>query len=164
VTLTVVEPSGLLYEQEAGTGIYHVQGVPSVGFKGRPYVQPVDVSFYNVEMREESVAAVATGYFAYQNGQIHEQGPWATVGAVVAKKGSKVNVVDTIQGGTDNHTPYAPGTFTWAIPVSFRVGTGDPKPFCTVNHVKTIDANGKLTMSKGGTTKSAALNASSSDY
>ena len=144
--------------------MWHIQGVPTVGFKGRAYETPADVSFYNIETQEGSCNAVATGYFAYQNGLNHAQSPWVTVGDVVAGKGSKEDAIDTIQGGSDNHTPYVAGTFTWAIPWSFRVGTGSPKVFATLNHVKTIDATGKLTISKGGTTKSAQLNDPTSNY
>ena len=34
------------------------------------------------------------------------------------------------------------GGFTWAIPWSFKVGTGVAKVFATVNHVKTVDDTG----------------------
>ena len=161
---TVIEPSGAIIEQEPGTGVWHIQGEPSVGFIGRAYELPADVSFYNIETQEGSVNAVATGYFAYQNGLNHEQGPWVTVGDVVPGKGSRENFVDQIQGVSNNHTPYEAGTFTWAIPWSFRVGSGTPKVFAIINQIKTIDATGKLTISKGGTTKSAELNDPTSNY
>ena len=83
---------------------------------------------------------------------------------VTTGKGSKVDGVDTIQGTSDNHTPYEDGSFTWAIPWYFKVGTGSEKQFATINHVKTIDATGKLTISKGGTTKSSELNDPTSNY
>ncbi len=116
VTFTVVEPSGAIIEQEPGTGVWHIQGQPSCGFKGRPYIQPDDVSFENIEIREGEVNAVCTGYFTYQNGLLHSAGSWVPVGPVTTGKGSKVDGVDTIQGGSDNHTPYVDGSFTWAIP------------------------------------------------
>jgi hypothetical protein len=43
-------------------------------------------------------------------------------------------------------------------------GWGAGKVFKIVPHVKTIDATGKMTISKGGTTKSAELNDPNSNY
>lgn len=165
ISFNVIEPSGGLIEQEPGTGVWHIQGVPTCGFKGRPYIQPDDVSFQNIYIREGSVNAVTTGYFSYQGSPNHTAGTTpVSVGSVTTGKGSKVNAVDTIQGGSDNHTPYVNGTFTWAIPWYFKVGTGAEKQFATINHVKSIDSTGTLSISKGGTTTSAALNATSSSY
>jgi hypothetical protein len=124
VTYNVVEPSGVAIEQEVGTNVFHVNGLPSVGFIGRAYITPADVSFDYIEVREEAVNAVAIGYFGYQNGLVHAQGAWLPIGAVVVGKGSKDDSVDTIQGASDGHTPYVSGTFTWDIPWSFRVGGG----------------------------------------
>ena len=163
-SFTVVEPSGVIIEQEQGTGIWHIQGIPSCGFKGRPYIQPDDVSFENIQIREGEVNAVCSGYFLYENGFPHPVGPWAPVGSVTAGKGSKVQGIDTIQGGSDNHIPYEDGLFTWTIPWYFKVGTGSEKQFENVDQVKTIDATGKLNISKDGTTKSAELNDPTSNY
>jgi len=164
VTFKVVEPDDQIIEQESGTGIMHIFGRPSVGFKGRAYIQPTDVSFDNIEVRERAAAAVCDGYFTYQNGEPHLDQEWRTVGAVVAGKGSRVECMDIIQGGTDQHTPYVYGTFTWAIPREFKVGTGAAKQFKIVPQKKTIDATGKLTISKGGTTVSKELNDPDSNY
>ena len=56
------------------------------------------------------------------------------------------------------------GSFTWPIPWYFRVNAGSEKQFTTVSHVKTIDAAGTLTISKGGTSKSKAVNDPTSGY
>jgi len=166
VNFTVVEPSGAMIEQEAGTGIRHTTNTVSCGFKGRPYIQPDDVSFKNIAIREGTVAGVASGYLAPKNGEPHGAGTWpgASVGDVVVGKGSKVNGVDTISSGDYTWTPYADGIFTWSIPWYFRVGTGAEKQFTTVTHQETSDATGKLTIGKGGTTKSAALSDPTSSY
>jgi hypothetical protein len=165
-TFTVIEPSGVMIEQEPGTGVWHVQGTPSVGFKGRAYIQPDTVSFMNITVKEGEVAAACTGYFLPQNGQLHGEGSWiAFSSTVVAGKGTKDSAVDTIQGGDGGiGAPYSAGTFTWAIPWYFKVGAGAQKQFSTMNHVKTIDASGGLTISKGGTSKTKALNDPSSNY
>jgi len=162
---TVVEPSGVLIEQVPGTHVWHRHGVPSVGFQGLWYIQPVDVSFEGIVVREKHCAAVCTGYFTPQNGQDHVPGADLTIGAVVAGKGSLANGQDQIQGGDGTiGPPYSAGVFTWPIPWEFQVGSGTPRVFATVNHVKAIDAAGTLTLSKGGTTVSKALNDSDSDY
>lgn len=111
-----------------------------------------------------AVAAVATDYFSYQNGLNHPDGSWAGLGEVVENKGTKDTVLDTISAGCDNHQPYSDGVFTWEIPWSFRVELGSPKEFTTVNHIKTIDSTGKMTISKGGTTISKNLNDPTSNY
>lgn len=165
-TFTIFEPSGIMMEQEPGTGVFHVQGTPSVGFKGRAYIQPDTVSFMNITVKEGKVAAVCTGYFLPQNGQEHAEGSWiAFSSTVVAGKGTKDGAVDTVQGGDGGiGAPYSVGTFTWAIPWYFKVGAGAQKKFTTMNQVKTIDAAGGLTMSKGGTSKTKALNDPNSNY
>ncbi len=164
-TFSIIEPSGAIIDQEANTGVWHIMGTPSVGFKGRPYISPDSVSFSAVQIREGTVAAVCNGYFLPQNGQMHTAGSFVGMLDVVPGKGTKVNAVDTIQGGDGGiGTPYAAGTFTWAIPWYFKIGGGAEKQFTTMNHVKTIDAAGGLQISKGGTTKNKDLNAPSSNY
>lgn len=163
-SFSVIEPSGVVILREPGTGIFHIQGTPSVGFNGRPYITPANVSFSKILIQEGSVNAVTTGYFAYQNGDNHPVGEWISLTSTVTASGTKVNGVDTIQGGSDNHKPYINGGFTWAIPWSFKVGTGVAKVFATVNHVKTVDDTGKMTISKGGTSVSAALDDPTSNY
>ncbi|MDI6810042.1 MAG: hypothetical protein QME66_13940, partial [Candidatus Eisenbacteria bacterium] len=163
-TFNVVEPTGQVIEQEPGTKIRHVQGVVSCGFKGRAYVQPADVSFENIDVREGDVAGIAAGYLAVKNGEPHGDKPWVSVGTVTAGKGSKVDAIDTISSGNYTWTPYADGSFTWNIPRYFKLGTGAEKQFTTAIHQETTDATGKLTISKGGTTKSAELNAPTSNY
>jgi hypothetical protein len=136
-----------------------------VGFRANWYVKPDDVSFEGVTVREKRCRAVCTGYFLPQNGQEHVPGSDVTLGPVVAGKGSPIQGTDTIQGGDGGiGPPYSDGTFTWPIPWEYQVGGGTPKVFITVNHVKTIDASGALTLSKGGVTVSKALNDPNSDY
>lgn len=165
VSFTIVEPSAVVIRQKDGTGIWHVYGRPFCGFKGWMYLTPADVSFENVEIFEGSATASCTGYFEYQEGLVHNQSPaWVSVGSVADGIGSKVDGTDTIQGDSDNHTPYIDGTFTWPIPWHFRVGSGEGKQFKIVNQVKTIDEFGTLSISKGDTTKSSELYDDDSSY
>ncbi len=170
VEFTVIEPTGAMMERAPGTGIYHRSGTPSVGFLGKPFIQPADVSFQNIKIREKHCAAVTTGYFGHQAGLDHDPDPggpndFKAVGSVVAGKGSEFLVVDTVQGADGGKgPPYSDGTFTWHIPWEYRVGAGAPKEFATVDQVKTIDSTGRLTISKGGTSVSKALDDPDSDY
>jgi hypothetical protein len=166
VTFNVVEPDSVIIEQQPNTGIWHVHGIPSVGFKGITYLHPSDVSFEYIEVREGDVPAICTGYFSYQTGLLHTaNSSWQSVGAVVAGKGPKIDAIDTISGGSDNHTPYVDGTFTWNIPREFRVlDSNASKQFVIVPQVKAIDNTGKLSISKGGATVAKGLNDPSSSY
>jgi hypothetical protein len=165
VTFTVVEPNSAIIDQEAGTGVWHVQGTVSCGFLGRPYIKPNDVSFQYIQVREGTVAGTASGYLARKNGEPHPDGPWVSVpGPVVTGKGTKVDTIDTIASGTYTWTPYAAGTFTWNIPWKFKVGTGADKQFTTVTQQEATDATGKITISKGGTSKYKNLNDPSSNF
>jgi len=164
VTFNVLEPSGQIIEQEPGTGVWHIQGTVSCGFIGRAYVQPTDVSFQYIEVREGTVNGSATGYLSPKANETHSAGDWITVGALTTGKGSRVGATDTISSGTYTWTPYGDGTFSWNIPRYFRVGTGTEKQFMTVVHLEVTDATGKLTISKGGTQKSKNLNDPTSTY
>ena len=164
MSVFVVEPSRVVIEREPGTGILHLKGYASCGFKGRPYLTPADVSFFSVQVREQEAEADAKLYFKYQDGQRHPLGSWVGISEVIPGKGSKVGGVDTINGSSDNHTPYEFGTYLWPIPWEFRVGGGAEKEFTTVNHYKTIDAAGTVTITKGGHSETCGLNDSSSNY
>jgi hypothetical protein len=165
VTFNVIEPNSGIIEQEPGTGVWHIQGTVSCGFKGRPYIKPDDVSFQYIQWREGSVAGTASGYLAQKNGEMHAPSSWFfAAGPVTTGKGTKVDAIDTIASGTYTWTPYAAGTFTWNIPWLFRVGEGAEKQFTTVTHQETTDATGKITISKGGTSKSKNLNDPTSNY
>ena len=164
VTFNVIVPNGVRIYQEPGTGIKHIQGVPSVGFIGRPYILPADVSFYNIEIRESAVNGIGKGYFAYDNLLPHEDtGEWIPMLEAEEGYGTKVDAKDTIQGWSDEHTPYEDGTFTWPIPWLFQIGSGS-KEIAKVNHFKTIDKTGKVTIRKNSDTFSKELNDPSSNY
>ena len=86
------------------------------------------------------------------------------VGALAPGHGSEVDTIDTISCEVNVNPPFADGTFTWAIPRYFRVGNGAEKQFVPVDRFQTINAAGDMTISKGGTSRSAALNDPSSNY
>lgn len=158
IDFDVIEPTGVTMDQEQGTGVWHIQGKPSAGFKGRPFITPVDVSFIKIEVREGQCAGVGNGYYAYQNGLNHPDGAWVGVMTGSASNPSKVNGVDTIRSGADGAAVPAIGSFDWPIPWLFRVAGGGEKQFSIVTHHHESDAAGSVTISKGGVSVSANIN------
>jgi hypothetical protein len=164
VEFNVIEPNGAFIEQEPGSLVSHERGIPSVGFCGAIFVTPANVSFRNVEIFEGDAVATATNYFAYENEQLHDPTDrWVPMYAHFDGKGSLFGI-DLIHGDADNHAPYEAGQFTWRIPWFFRVAGGEKKQFATMEHVKTIDSKGSLTLSKGGTRVTKKVKARSSGY
>jgi len=170
VTFTVIEPSSVLMQRAPGTGIFHDNGIPSVGIKAEIFLQPDTVSFQFIEISEDDCPGLVTGYFVgtpldgIRHGA-HGAGTWVRVGSPVAGKGSKVVAQDTASSGHCNFgTPYAAGTFDWPIPWKFRLNGGADKVFATVHQRFTINAAGDMTVSKAGATGSAKLNDPSSTY
>jgi len=170
VEFKVIEPSGVKMERAPGTGVRHTNGVPSVGIRLKPYITPSTVSFENIEVSEDDCVSNVSGYFVGTpldgvRHAGHGAGTWVGVSPPVAGKGSVVDATDKAQSGHCNFgTPFSAGRFDWPIPWLFRVGTGSPKEFATVNQVITIDANGDMTISKGGASGAAAMNDPTSAY
>lgn len=158
IDFNVVEPSGVVMEQETGTGVLHIQGKPSAGFVGRAFIEPLDVSFTKIEIREGQCAGIGTGYYFYQNGANHRDGNWGAVIVGTEQKPSKDSFVDTIQSGSDGAATPDVGSFDWPIPWLFRMGSGGEKQFTIVNHHHESDAAGRITISKGGVSVSANIN------
>jgi hypothetical protein len=153
-TITVVTPTDAVMVQEPGTHIMHQHGNWSVGFLGRIFFRPTDVSFKNITWQEGTVRAVATGYLSFWNGVEHQISQVMTVGAGNVKNGCKVNTTDTVESGVVT-PPFAIGDFLWAIPWRFGVRVPSPgKPptavFATANHHATADATGRATIKKKG--------------
>lgn len=170
ITFTVIEPNGVMMERATGTGIWHVQNIPSVGIRTSIYIEPSDVSFENIQIVEDDCPGIVTGYFigttldGVSHGT-HGAGNKVSVGAVVAGKGSEVLAKDTAQSGHCNFgLPYASGTFLWAIPWKFSIGTGSDKQFAIVNQNFLIDSAGAMDVLKAGASGHAALTDPSSNY
>jgi len=164
--IEIIEPNGVMIEQEPGTEIFHMQGFASCGFEARAYLLPNDVSFKKLNIKEGSAKAAISGYFFYQtdNGDVHPETNWLEFGSAVPGKGTKDGAFDIIHAGSDNHTPYIDGKFTWEIPWLFKGEGGKEVKFATVSHVKEIDSTGRVTISKGGASVSAGLNDPTTDY
>jgi hypothetical protein len=168
IVFQVIEPSGVLMEVASGT--YHVQGQLSCGFNAKVYIQPDTVSFRNIMVREQDCMGVGTGYFEPVSGQIshHPNANFMTVGDQVDGKGSQLDGQDTVKMDLKGApTPYSDGTFTFAIPWEFRVGSAASgnKVFATVNQVFTLDSSGTVTAQKDNSaTVTAKLNDPSSSF
>jgi type VI secretion system secreted protein VgrG len=160
ITFTVIEPSSVRMIQH-GSVVQHVQRQPSAGFLGDPYIQPTDVSFYNIQVRELDCAPTKSGYYTASTATGHgANASYVTVGDANSN-GSPVNGRDHIWSGyipSITGPPYQPGALEFAIPWEYKVGGGTPKTFATVVHRQTVVANGSVTISKGGTSVTAALN------
>ena len=138
---SVVPPSDGYMIQKPGTNIWHIINTASVGFKGWSYLRPKDVSFTNIQRREGGCFAVATGFYAYQNGLYHPVGAWWEVSNGNSTTGCRVECDDTVQADPKG-PPYSVGEFNWPIPRQYRVGTGGATTFYTANQHKTANAIG----------------------
>jgi hypothetical protein len=160
-SFVVVEPKNVVINRQPGTGTYHRMGIASAGFKGEIFLEPRDVSFRNLEIREGSAPSVGTGSMS-QNlagfadiGAIRHPtiGTWVTIGNGNFATGCKAAGIDTIKA-LDMNPPFAVGNFTWSIPWYYRVvGTAaTDRQFAFMHHEEAVDAAGAMTMTKGGTT------------
>ena len=110
----------------------YTAGLAGSGFETTALVLPLNVSFSGIQVREETVAGEATGYYKdvlkWDKG-MHPTGTWNRVDA------ANNNIKDTIgtpPPGTPG--PFGIGTFYWPIPLfwkhpdhpaTFRYGTND---------------------------------------
>lgn len=168
-TLVVVEPSDITFEQQPNTCTWHEVNSGSVGFRAFMYITPADVSFNAIEAREEECNGIGIDYFSYKNNEVHPQTPtlgsWGVdCGNASPGKGTWIGGFDTIHSGQYLNMPYAAGTFTWNIPWSWKLGTREVTGFVNKTHIETIDANGNMTISKGGISKSADYGTGTSNY
>jgi hypothetical protein len=138
-----------------------------VGFKGAPYGQPADVSFYNVDAREGECLGTASGLWASANGDKHDDtGSWVPYTSDVTTDGTHLNGDDTINtpgypltafpaGGTTD------GRFLWPIPWRAQVrggGVSGAYVYDTLNHLEEYDsATRVLKMSKGGASSTRTI-------
>jgi len=159
VTFTVVEPNGLTIDQVGGKR--HGAGTASAGFYGQPWVTPADVSFHGIQIREKNSSSTASGAFATWNAITHQPATqtasgWFTVDECTAGKGSKVGCTDNIYSGElTGPPPFAAGQLVFPCEWEYKApGTG-ATVFVNLTHLQTIDAPGKVTVSKGGTTVDA---------
>jgi hypothetical protein len=153
LSITVIAPNGAYLVRTSGTNIQHVNGTCSAGFKGTSYLLPKNVSFINLEIREGTTAAIATGWLAASNGDTHPIGSWLSVTNCNLSSGCQLLATDTVYNQYPPNygsTMWGNGNFTWNIPWQWHVGTGSATQLTILIHHFVSDATGKGTISKGG--------------
>jgi hypothetical protein len=147
---SVVTPDGA-YMERIGVNLRHVHNTWSVGFRGYVYLTPENVSFTNLELREDSCNATAWGWLSSMNGLPHPTGSWRDVGDGNNVKGCKVDVIDEVYSGEKAPPPpYAEGDFNWPIPWQYRAPEGSVTTLTIANHHATSDSSGQAVLEKKG--------------
>lgn len=151
-SMTVVPPSSRALTKNGDRA--YTAGLAGSGFTASVVIMPTQVSFTRTELREETVSAVATGYYDTAlswNGLVHPTTPWLSPDA------ANSGLVDTIGTGPPGAPgPFSPGTFLWAIPQSFRAAgsSGSGTVYSTANHSQIMSgATGAETTSKEGASR-----------
>jgi hypothetical protein len=150
------------------------QGRPDCGYKTNMFLEPNDVSFHALQVREMDDPFVATGFYLKFNGQGHRTTPGPSPEAIVLQAqpstGSQVKLVDEVYSG-DSGEPIAKGKE--AAPANFQYRlVSVPSPAATPGtppgpatgptpgpwqkfpagqeQVAEINAAGDVTLTKGG--------------
>lgn len=116
-------------------------------------INPANVSLTRIQVREEAVNAVATGYYDTVlgwNGLPHPATAWLTPDA---SNNGFVDKVGTNEPGSAG--PFSLGLFLWPIPQSYRVNGGAGMVYSTGTHGQVmIGPGGTETTSKEGASRS----------
>ena len=155
LNLRALAPNDAIMEQIPGSGVHHLKDHCGVGFCGRIFLRPVDVSFQNIQFSEGDGIAEAKGFYKGLNGASHCQSnpcnvPWSISGGN-STTGCKVWMVDTVATAS-NPPPFAWGYRLWPIDWQYRVGTGSWVRFTVADQLQTVDSAGRATISKKGST------------
>lgn len=75
VQFIFVEPSAFVMKRVPGSPLLHHNGFPDCGWLGRPYVEPIDVNFYAIFIRERDSQATGTGPYGGLTGAWHGRYP-----------------------------------------------------------------------------------------
>ena len=149
--LEVVAPTGAKFAHK----VLNFRG--GAGFEGQIFLEPADVSFKWVEMREGAAPYEGTGCFkkaevgaadvATDYAVIHPvMGSWVKCMGGGAK--NKMIGADTVKSAIPANYGDG-GTFQWKIPWFYRVdGVSGETRFLTAVHQETVDRSGKMTISK----------------
>jgi hypothetical protein len=149
VSFEIIKPIDGVIQQDPDTNLRHTQGTWSVGFLGRAFLRPTDVSFIGINFAEGRTTAKADGFLEDRNGEVHPVGELQAVGPGNITTGSPVRATDEIFSGRKG-PPFSKGTFRWEIPWEFSVGGGSFEEFTIANEVMTADAEGTATIEKKG--------------
>lgn len=172
VSFTVVEPAGWSMKRKLGTNLKHKNGRPDCGWYGTIYVQPNDVNFYNVKIREKDSSYKGTGSYIGYNGDKHGNYPgpefasaWLSLTKHSIANGTEMAGKDDIYTGdpgsgvTGTAPPFNVGAGYFPIIFQWKVGaSGSLNNFGAVRQEDEIIATGKCISKKGGNTESTMYN------
>ncbi len=187
ITFDVVEPSCWKMERKPGTKVAHEKkGMPHCAWQGITWIQPTDVNFNGIEVREKDSKCKAEGCYKSADGTWHgkyekrdkngdkdENGvrasPWLQIGNHDPKKGSYVTEHDTVDSGEPDYysekPPFTKGKVLYSITMQWRVGYDEPvKDFPVTDQVHEIFDDGKCVSTKGGNTESTMYDDDQSNY
>jgi hypothetical protein len=151
VTMKTIAPTRRALAFQSDRDGEYTANLAGSAFRANVTIMPTSVCFSRIEVREETVNAVATGYYntaLHWNGNAHGVGNWNIPNA------SNSGLVDTV--GTNppgSGTPFSTGTFTWAIPQSYRAAgsSGGGTDYSTGTHRQHMSGrDGAETTSKEG--------------
>ena len=155
VTMTTIAPQSLSGKKDSEITTY-AAGTQGAGMNLTITVLPTTVSFQALQIMEDVCGASAiSGYFTThappRHDAAHGAGVWSTIGP-------KNDVSDTADS-FGQPSPWAQGSYTWAIPTRWRK-TGDRTPgtafSATSDEVVSItDTNGTTIVTKLGATSAA---------
>jgi hypothetical protein len=154
--ISIVEPTDAYITRDSG--VQHTHNTWSVGFKGRIYVTPSDVSFLNLSFYEGAAQAHSSGWLA---GFISDHSQSAL--AIRINSTNAVNELDIIHTGTKN-PPYGSGEWYWDIPWHILTNSGRDFVIKTPRELATSDNTGKAVISKAGESASKESTDSTSNY
>ncbi|WP_206001827.1 phage tail protein [Paraburkholderia aromaticivorans] len=129
----------------------YTAGRAGSGFVAQVVIQPTNVSFSRIQVREDTVMSVASGYYdtvLHWNNIPHKLGAWLAVD--VKNSGIRDTVGSVAPDGTP--PPFSKGKFHWPIPQEYRVGgTGSPINYSTGDHIQEMTGStGEETTTKEG--------------
>ncbi len=154
VTMTVIPPSGAPLTK--GPDRVYSAHLSGSGFRAELFLAPLTVCFSRVEVREEAVMSVATGYYnsvaiPWNNIPHPQTAFWTTVAA-----NNRVTFDDIGSPLPGMPGPFSAGSFTWPIPQSYRIvgGSGNGNVCATNTHSQVMTGpSGEETTSKAGATR-----------
>jgi len=163
IDFTILAPESV--SMVVNSGIRHDQGYASVGFWALVTIGPTNVSFENVQKKED--ACPATNVWGFFEGDTldHEEGDWtALTPGNHCDDEIWILRLKKLKDGTDQ---YWAGGFTLPIPTRYRCwigGNRDGHPFATVDTDVDLSDEGRMTVSKAGAIASKDLDEPTSGY
>ena len=150
--IEVIAPEGISQVKTGATAKYNTSTTIGVGFNAVTYLEPTDVSFYQIKVGENTCNSTTTGGL---NNVVHPSWPCVQVG-----KGDEI-LGCRVEGPNSGSPPYdcvrsiysrsvSSGSLTWEIPWDYEDADGKRHKFTTTTHKVVTDGKGKITLSKSG--------------